>query len=1024
MPRNGSGVYSLPGGINPVVTQTLITSNWANTTMNDLAAAITASIARDGQSPPTANLPMANFRHTGVSDPTLRNQYASLAVVQDGRHLRLTNVVGVNTITADLLGGSTSLVVGQIVQLIPSSNNTGATTLTINSDGAKRIITDIGSELSAGNLVAGRPYLLSYNGTDWTIIAGGGASSGIAQSAMSGWDRPTINGPYPELTIVNPTTVHVPAGTGRIIRPSARDLAGVTEVSWAAQDVTITNVAATWTTVLGVDASGNIVQFTGGLNPAWARTTIQLGTVAHINGVINDVITRPAIFGDMTYASYDVSVLLHNTLISGGRIFPNGSSPLHVDLSAGSLFSLGADSDEVNSPNIVDFPDQLDVQFFPITGISGVGALTQNVPVTSYDPAGAGVVSAIPGGASTTAIHRLYFLAGQFLFLYGQNTYPDLDTALNQIGVDDAATIFPAKLVNATLLGYIVAQKNCIDLSDPATARLIPKGGNSFAIGSSGSISEAPINGLTYGRRDASWTEVINALRGNVNTLRMIPGYTSSSQRWAFGLDDTPEGGSNTGTDYQLRAYNDAGTLLGTAFRVERSTQKTYFAANPEIANAAATLSLNRTTNAADDRRAAIGVNINGGVAMYTQDDALVQKSALILADNGGLSVTGPGGVSLINYDPTTGTVQRDMTGASTRLKFQTNVADGISILTVLPNGTATDSLLQVHNGSDVLNSGSFQFRRDASRALLNSSKTGTGVTHPIVMTFENVERWRLLTDGTVQADYTNLSTRCMFQSSVTNGSSNVNAKPNGTSVTAGFGAWNSSDPLNASLLQMYTASTTVHIQSTKTGTGVTRDLVFQMDSAEVGRMTTAGTFSANDLYSVNGLFFGSTTQAVLAPNSATGQILLRPKGVASAVGQLQIANTGNVTVNGTLTSTGNISFPGGTFSASFTANGITNNSGINFGGRVAASATDLSEHIQLHTSGYGFNIQSSRMNAVVPSSTNFFTVVNGVDVVRHDSVGVAVKVANSTAFVRIPRIFVQASDPGAAAADGDLWFW
>ena len=33
-------------------------------------------------------------------------------------------------------------------------------------------------------------------------------------------------------------------------------------------------------------------------------------------------------------------------------------------------------------------------------------------------------------------------------------------------------------------------------------------------------------------------------------------------------------------------------------------------------------------------------------------------------------------------------------------------------------------------------------------------------------------------------------------------------------------------------------------------------------------------------------------------------------------------------------------------------------------------------------------------------------------------------KVANSTATMRIPRVFVQSGDPGAAAADGDLWIW
>jgi hypothetical protein len=55
MSRNGSGTYSLPAG-NPVVTGTTISSSWANSTMSDLAAALTDSVAADGQTPMTGNL--------------------------------------------------------------------------------------------------------------------------------------------------------------------------------------------------------------------------------------------------------------------------------------------------------------------------------------------------------------------------------------------------------------------------------------------------------------------------------------------------------------------------------------------------------------------------------------------------------------------------------------------------------------------------------------------------------------------------------------------------------------------------------------------------------------------------------------------------------------------------------------------------------------------------------------------------------------------------------------------------------
>jgi len=57
MSRNGTGTYTLPAG-NPVVTGTTISSTWANTTLTDLATAMTGSVAADGQTPITGNLQM------------------------------------------------------------------------------------------------------------------------------------------------------------------------------------------------------------------------------------------------------------------------------------------------------------------------------------------------------------------------------------------------------------------------------------------------------------------------------------------------------------------------------------------------------------------------------------------------------------------------------------------------------------------------------------------------------------------------------------------------------------------------------------------------------------------------------------------------------------------------------------------------------------------------------------------------------------------------------------------------------
>ena len=69
MAFNGSGTYNLPAG-NPVVTSTTISSSTTNTTNSDIATALTNCITRDGQSTPSANLPMNAKKLTGLAAGT------------------------------------------------------------------------------------------------------------------------------------------------------------------------------------------------------------------------------------------------------------------------------------------------------------------------------------------------------------------------------------------------------------------------------------------------------------------------------------------------------------------------------------------------------------------------------------------------------------------------------------------------------------------------------------------------------------------------------------------------------------------------------------------------------------------------------------------------------------------------------------------------------------------------------------------------------------------------------------------
>jgi hypothetical protein len=85
MSRNGSGTYTLPSG-NPVVTGTTITTTWANTTLTDMANALTGSVASDGQTTMSSNLNMGNNRIISLADAVNSADAVSINFLQTGTY--------------------------------------------------------------------------------------------------------------------------------------------------------------------------------------------------------------------------------------------------------------------------------------------------------------------------------------------------------------------------------------------------------------------------------------------------------------------------------------------------------------------------------------------------------------------------------------------------------------------------------------------------------------------------------------------------------------------------------------------------------------------------------------------------------------------------------------------------------------------------------------------------------------------------------------------------------------------------
>ncbi len=173
MAYNGSGVFSLPSG-NPVVSGTIIASTWANTTLSQIATGLSTAILKDGQQTVTADIPFGTHKLREVSAGILVTDAANVGQIQNSATTYLNNVSGTNTITASFAGTvePSAWAAGQIFSFLPANNNTAATTLAPGSLAAKSIFNG-GRALTGGELIAGVPYQVEYDGTQLNIISSG-----------------------------------------------------------------------------------------------------------------------------------------------------------------------------------------------------------------------------------------------------------------------------------------------------------------------------------------------------------------------------------------------------------------------------------------------------------------------------------------------------------------------------------------------------------------------------------------------------------------------------------------------------------------------------------------------------------------------------------------------------------------------------------------------------------------------------------------------------------------------------------
>lgn len=128
-------------------------------------------VTLDGQTTPSANLPMGAFRHTNVGAATSRSHYGRVAELQDGTIWKAASPGGTgDAMTGTVTPAPSAYTAGMIVQIIAPGTNTVTTpTININGLGAKTIRKHQAA-LAVGDIASGDTIWLVYDGTYFEYI--------------------------------------------------------------------------------------------------------------------------------------------------------------------------------------------------------------------------------------------------------------------------------------------------------------------------------------------------------------------------------------------------------------------------------------------------------------------------------------------------------------------------------------------------------------------------------------------------------------------------------------------------------------------------------------------------------------------------------------------------------------------------------------------------------------------------------------------------------------------------------------
>lgn len=697
MPRNASGIYTLPGG-NPVTPGDVIEADWANTTLEDVADALTNSLSRTG-----AGGMLAPFRIAdgSVSGPGLSYlNETNTGLYRSGAGSVWMSVLGVNTFQFSTVGVT-----------IPAGKS----------------LTAVGNASVGGTLsVVGATTLASTLAVTGAITATGGVLGNITSaSGTSTFNNVTINGNLDMDAGSSGTITNLP----NPVNPG--DAANKAYVD--SQDAL--RLALTGGTMTGAIAMSNN-KVTGLATPTADQDAATKAYVDNIaQGIDAKASCRAATTANITLSGNQT--IDGVAVIAGDRVLvKNQSSAAEngIYVAAASTWSRAADANTW---------DELVAAYTFIengtdNGSNGYictiapGGTLGTTPVTWAQFSGAGQINAGTGMSKT----------GNTLNV---NTASSARIVVGADEIDLATTGVTAstyKSVTVDQWGRVTAGTNPTTLAG-------------FGIGDA--YTQTQTDTLLNAKLNTAGGTMSGALAMGTNKITGLGDPTLAQDAATKNYIDTIFGSTTTAAASAATATTQAG--IATTQAGIATTQAGI--ATTQATNAATSYT-NFNNQYLGSKSSDPTVNNTGGALvagnLYWNSTANEMRvytgSAWLTAylpATGYLALTGGTLTGSLGFNGTGLRITGDMTNAtrSSRLMFQTSTANSNTFISAIPNGSGSGSGLDVHlSGTDPENTAFGRFAVTAASVNVCSGISGTGTQLPLTFYIHNSEHARFSTGG------------------------------------------------------------------------------------------------------------------------------------------------------------------------------------------------------------------------------------------------------------------------------------